>query len=55
MDGKPYTVLTWHSALAVVKPGEFSLTVETPLTVRMRTAPQGGRGSRRGCSVIPVR
>ncbi len=40
MDGQPFTVLTWHSALAVVKPGEFSLTVETPLTVRMRTAPQ---------------
>ena len=38
--GKPYTVLTWHSALAAVKPGDFSLTVETPLTVRMRTAPQ---------------
>jgi hypothetical protein len=40
VDGKPYTVLTWHSALAAVKPGDFSLTVETPLTVRMRTAPQ---------------
>ncbi len=33
-------VLTWHSALAAVKPGDFSLSVETPLTVRMRTAPQ---------------
>ena len=40
VEGKPYTVLTWHSALAAVKPGDFSLTVETPLTVRMRTAPQ---------------
>ena len=38
IDGQPYTVFTWHSTLAVVKPGEFSLTVETPLTVRMRTA-----------------
>lgn len=38
--GKSYTVLTWHSALAAVKPGDFSLTVETPLTVRMHTAPQ---------------
>jgi len=38
--GTPYTVLTWHSVLAAVKPGEFSLSVETPLTVQMRTAPQ---------------
>jgi hypothetical protein len=37
IDGKPFTVLTWHSALAAVKPGTFSLTVQTPLTVRMRT------------------
>jgi len=37
VDGKPYTLLTWHSVLAAVKPGDFSLTVETPLTVKMRT------------------
>jgi len=37
IDGKPFTILTWHSALAAVKPGALSLTVETPLTVRMRT------------------
>jgi hypothetical protein len=36
----PYTVLTWHSVLAAVKPGDFPLTVETPLTVQMRTAPR---------------
>jgi hypothetical protein len=40
IDGQPYTVLTWHSALAVVKPGDFSLSVETPLTVKMRAAPR---------------
>jgi hypothetical protein len=40
IDGQPYSVLTWHSALAVVKPGDFSLNVETPLTVKMRVAPQ---------------
>ena len=40
IGGKPYTVLTWHSVLAAVKPGEFSLTIETPLTVQMRTSPQ---------------
>ena len=38
--GTPYTVLTWHSVLAAVKPGDFSLTVETPLTVQMRNVPQ---------------
>jgi len=48
--GKPYTVLTWHSALAAVKPGDFSLTVETPLTVRMRTVPQRRPRMPRGAS-----
>jgi len=37
ISGKPYIVLSWRSALAAVKPGTLSLTVETPLTVRMRT------------------
>jgi hypothetical protein len=35
--GRPFTVLTWHSALATVKPGTTSLTIDTPLTVRMQT------------------
>jgi len=48
--GKPYTVLIWHSALAAVKPGDFSLTVETPLTVRMRTVPQRRARMPRGAS-----
>jgi hypothetical protein len=38
IGGKPYTLITWHSVLAAVKPGDFSVTVETPLTVQMRTA-----------------
>jgi hypothetical protein len=44
IDGKPFTVLTWHSALAAVKPGSLSLTIDTPLTVRMRTGarPESG-------------
>ena len=37
VDGKPFTVFTWHSALAAVKPGKLSLTMETPLTVRVRS------------------
>jgi hypothetical protein len=44
IDGRPYTVLTWHSALAAVKPGDLSLTIETPLTVRMRTAARPDAG-----------
>lgn len=40
VDGKPFEVLIWHSVLAAVKPGEFSLSVETPLTVRVRTQSQ---------------
>jgi hypothetical protein len=40
IDGQPFTLLTWHSVLAAVKPGTFSLTVESPLTVRIRTGPQ---------------
>jgi hypothetical protein len=36
IDGKSFTVLTWHSVLSAVKPGQLSLTMESPLTVRMR-------------------
>jgi hypothetical protein len=39
VDGKQYTVLTWHSMIAPVKPGTFTLTLETPLTIRVRTRP----------------
>jgi BatD DUF11 like domain len=39
IDGKPFTVYTWRSLLAGVKPGTFSLSFETPLTVRVRTRP----------------
>jgi len=44
IDGKPYTVFTWHSALAAIKPGALSLTMETPLTVRIRQALRPGAG-----------
>jgi hypothetical protein len=37
IGGRPFTVLTWHSLLAAVKPGTLSLRIETPLTVRMET------------------
>ena len=37
IDGKPYIVLTWHSVIAAVKPGKYSLSAESPLTVKIRT------------------
>jgi hypothetical protein len=40
IDDKHFTVLTWHSAIAAVKPGQFSLDVETPLTVKLSTRPK---------------
>jgi len=39
IDGKLFTVYTWRSLLAAVKPGTYSLSFETPLTVRIRTRP----------------
>ncbi|HEY3654087.1 MAG TPA: BatD family protein [Steroidobacteraceae bacterium] len=44
IDGKSFTVLTWRSALAAVKPGALSLMIETPLTVRMRDRTRPGAG-----------
>jgi hypothetical protein len=40
IDGKPFEVLIWHSVIAAVKPGGYSLSVETPLTVKIRTQSQ---------------
>jgi hypothetical protein len=37
IEGSTFVVLTWHSALAAVKPGNFPLSVETPLTVKIST------------------
>jgi hypothetical protein len=37
IEGGAFVVLTWRSALAAVKPGDFSLSAETPLTVKMST------------------
>ena len=37
IDGSPFLVMTWHSALAAVKPGDFSLSVETPISVKLDT------------------
>jgi hypothetical protein len=40
IEGKSFTVYSWRSLLAAVKPGTYSLTFDTPLTVRIRTRPQ---------------
>ena len=36
VNGRDYTVLTWHSALTAVKNGDFSLSMEMPITVVVR-------------------
>jgi hypothetical protein len=40
IDGKPFTVYSWHSLLSAIKPGSYSLTFEAPVTVRIRTQPR---------------
>ncbi len=40
LGGQWFVVFTWRSDLAVVKPGNFSLSAEVPLTVRVRTQPR---------------
>ncbi len=37
IDGGAFVLLTWHSALAAVKPGDFALSAAAPLTVKMST------------------
>jgi hypothetical protein len=34
IEGNPFLIMTWHTMLAAVKPGDFSLSVETPLSVK---------------------
>ncbi len=42
IDGVPYTVVTWTSALSAVKAGDYPLNLELPVMVRMKE-----RGQRR--------
>jgi BatD DUF11 like domain len=37
IEGNPFVVMTWHSVLAAVKPGDFSLSAKTPLSVKINT------------------
>jgi len=47
--GTPFEVLTWHTVLAAVKPGNFSVSVEAPLSVRnTKSAEEAAFASRLG-------
>jgi hypothetical protein len=37
IDGHPYHVLTWHTALTAVKPGNFTLNLSMPITIIVPT------------------
>jgi hypothetical protein len=37
IDGSQFVVMTWHSVLAAVKPGDFTLSVQAPLSVKINT------------------
>jgi hypothetical protein len=37
IEGSPFLVMTWHTMVAAVKPGDFTLSVETPLSVRINS------------------
>ena len=40
IDGKQFTVYTWRSVLAAIKPGSYSIDFAAPVTVRIRTQPR---------------
>jgi hypothetical protein len=40
VDGIGFAVLTWHSVIAPVRPGAFTLSVESPITIRQRLRPE---------------
>jgi hypothetical protein len=37
IDGSPFAIMTWHSVLAPVKPGVFSVSAAAPLSVKINT------------------
>jgi hypothetical protein len=43
IDGGTFVVFTWHSAIAAVKPGDFSLSAQTPLSVKINTLSKADR------------
>jgi hypothetical protein len=45
IGGQPYNVLTWSSALAAVKTGDYALDLELPVVERMQQRGHGGDDS----------
>src|SRR6202162_5645511 len=45
IEGGAFVRLTWHSALAAVKPGDFALSAAAPLTVKMCTLSAADRAA----------
>jgi hypothetical protein len=45
INGQPYAVLTWTTALSAVKPGDYSLSLDLPVlvTVREKASAPGGQ------------
>jgi len=37
IDNQPFILLKWHSVIAAIKPGTFSLSASAPITVKIRT------------------
>jgi hypothetical protein len=40
VNGEPFLLLTWHTLIAPVKPGDFPLIVEIPITIQLSTKPR---------------
>jgi len=43
INGAPYTVFTWPTAITAVKAGDYEMNVEIPVTVTVRQRPQQSR------------
>ena len=48
IDGRSYAVLTWHSAVTAVKAGDYSLSMQMPVTVVVRERQQPRSRGRSG-------
>ena len=46
VNGAPYTVFTWPTAITAVKAGDYEMSIEIPVTVTLRQRPQRSRWER---------
>lgn len=44
VEGNPFLVMIWHTVVAAVRPGDFSLVVQTPLSVRRMSSVENPLG-----------